>query len=94
MDKEESAQIAKLILDELRRETYQELRRFTLEHPDARAVVGPSGKRYQAEVAAFWDDRPNGNLRVSVSIDDFGWRAFMPLSWGFIMAPDGSLAGE
>jgi len=94
MDKEEAAQIAKVILDELRRETYQELQRFTLEHPDTREVVGPSAKRYQVEVASFWDDRPNGNLRVSVAIDDFGWRAFMPLSWDFIMAPDGSFVGE
>jgi len=94
VDKEESAQIAKSILDELRRETYQELQRFTLEHPDTREVVGPSGKRYQVEVASFWDDRPNGNLRVSVAIDDFGWRAFMPLCRDFIMAPDGSMVGE
>lgn len=94
MDKDEPAQIAKSILDELRQQTYQELQRFTLEHPDTREVVGPSGKKYQVEVASFWDDGPNGNLRVSVSIDDFGWRAFMPLSWAFIIAPDGSLLGE
>ena len=60
MDKDESAQIAKSILDELRQQTYQELQRFTLEHPDTREVVGPSGKKYQVEVASFWDDRPNG----------------------------------
>jgi hypothetical protein len=94
MDKEEAAQIAKSILYELRRETYQELQRFTLEHPDTREVVGPSAKRYQVEVVSFWDDHPNGNLRVSVAIDDSGWRALMPLSWDFIMAPDGSFVGE
>jgi hypothetical protein len=94
MDKEEAGQIAKSMLDELRRETYQELQRFTLERPDVREVVGPSGKRYQVEVASLWDDRPNGNLRVIVAIDDFGWRAIMPLSWDFTMSPDGSFVGE
>jgi len=94
MDKEEARQLAESILEELRHESYQELQRFTLEHPDTREVIGPSGKRYQVEVASLWDDRPNGNLRVMVAIDDFRWRAFMPLSWAFIMTPDGSFVGE
>ena len=37
---------------------------------------GPSGATYQVEVQLFWDDQPNGELRVMGSIDDGGWRAF------------------
>jgi len=94
MDRDEAGQIAKSILDVLRGETYQELQRFTLEDPDHREVVGRSGTRYQIEVASFWDDRPNGNLRVIVAVDDFGWRAFKPLSWSFIMTSEGGFVGE
>jgi hypothetical protein len=47
------------------------------------------------EVLALWDEgRPGGNLRVMVSIDDGGWRAFKPLTEDFIIAPDGSFVGE
>ena len=57
-------------------------------------VVGPSGSQYQVEITGFWDDRKAGNLRVIVTIDDGGWRAFMPLTTGFIVGPDGSFVGE
>ena len=57
-------------------------------------VVGPSGTVYQLEVTAFWDDKKARNLRVIVTIDDGGWRAFVPLTTDFIMGPDGSFVGE
>src|SRR5438874_858878 len=48
----------------------------------------------RVEVEALWDDRPDGNVRVMGSIDDGGWRAFVPLTESFVMACDGSLVGE
>jgi hypothetical protein len=39
-------------------------------------------------------DGVGDNLRVMVSMDDGGWRAFLPLTDGFIIRPDGSFAGE
>lgn len=42
------------------------------------------------EVQAFWDDEPDGAIRVMASIDDGGWRAFVPLTEDFILAPDGT----
>ena len=38
--------------------------------------------------------RPGGNVRVIGSIDDGGWRAFVPLSDSFIKAADGRFVGE
>ena len=53
-----------------------------------------SGTRYQGEVQVFWDDKPEGAIRVMASIDDGGWRAFVPLTDDFILAPDGTFIGE
>ena len=53
-----------------------------------------SGTRYQGEVQVLWDDKPDGAIRVMASIDDGGWRAFVPLTADFILAPDGTFIGE
>jgi hypothetical protein len=57
-------------------------------------VTGESGTQYQVEVEAFWDDRPEGAIRVIASIDDGGWRSFVPLTADFARAPDGTFVGE
>jgi hypothetical protein len=57
-------------------------------------VTGESGTWYQGEVQVLWDDKPDGAIRVIASIDDGGWRAFVPLTADFILAPDGSFVGE
>ena len=50
----------------------------------------------QFEVEVFWDDEPEGNLRVIVSADDGKeWRALRPMRTDdFIKGPDGSFVGE
>lgn len=65
-----------------------------MKEPFAFEIEATSGARYQVEIEVFWDDKPEGNVRVIGSIDDGGWRAFAPLSDSFIMAPDGSFVGE
>jgi hypothetical protein len=57
-------------------------------------VTGEDGKQYQPEVQIFWDSKKGGGVRVIVSGDDGGWRAFRPLTHIFVMAPDGSFVGE
>ena len=57
-------------------------------------VDGSSGRWYQIETSVFWDGAKDRDLRVIVSIDDGGWRAFAPMTDDFIMAPDGSFVGE
>jgi hypothetical protein len=53
-----------------------------------------SGTHYEGEVQVFWDDKPDGAIRVMASIDDGGWRAFVPLTGDFVLAPDGTFIIE
>lgn len=79
-------------IDALRGLSYDELLPFRT--PRVENLETLSGDRYQLEVEAFWDDKPKRTLRVTVSIDDGGWRSFFPLSDDFIIAPDGTFVGE
>jgi hypothetical protein len=92
VNKAEARQLLAAKIAELRRHSYSDLLRFM--EPEGLEVAGPSGATYQLEVEAFWDDEPQRNLRVLASIDDGGWRAFIPLTDDFIIAPDGSFVGE
>jgi hypothetical protein len=77
----------------LRRVSYQELvSRIGSATTDE---VARDGERFwQLEVQVFWDDEPNGNVRVMVSIDDGGLRAFVPMTSDFIKSPSGEFVGE
>jgi hypothetical protein len=57
-------------------------------------VTAPDGTPCCVEISAVWDGRPGGDIRVIASIDDGGWRAFLPVTESFIIAPDGSFVGE
>jgi hypothetical protein len=94
MDRAEAFSVAEAELKELRRTTYSQLVERLLDKQESVERVGASGARYAVEIQAFWDDKPNGNLRVSTAVDDGGWRAFVPLVVDFIRAPDGSFVGE
>lgn len=81
-------------VEQLRRATYDELVGRLLDKTETYERRGGSGTHYQVELQAFWDDRPDKNLRVTASVDDGSARAFRPLSADFIRAPDGSFVGE
>ena len=49
---------------------------------------GPSGSNYQIEIQVVWDSDEHGDVRVMGSIDDGGWRAFVPLCADFIKGRD------
>ena len=57
-------------------------------------VARDSERSWQLEVQVLWDDEPEGNIRVIVSIDDGGLRAFVPMSESFVKAPSGEFIGE
>lgn len=76
-----------------RAKSYEDLLTL-LGHQDCYDVEGPSGVRYQLEIQAFWDDKPNDVLRVRAAIDDRGIRAFYPMMEDFLIAPDGRFVGE
>jgi len=93
MDRKEAEPILAGEVNRLRGLPYSQLTELKgeSEHLD---IDGPSGKSYQVEIQAFWDDKKEQNLRVMVSIDDGGLRAIVPLTSSFIIAPDGSFVGE
>ena len=94
MDKHEAALVAEAKLDELRRRSYDALVSDYLGRPENQELTAGSGAEYQLEVEGFWDDRRKQHLRVVVAVDDGGWRAFVPLTRSFIIAPDGVFVGE
>ena len=94
MNKEEARQIIQAELESYRAKPYSELIQMIDAESVTGELIGPSGKRYQIEIQAFWDDKPNGNIRVSGAIDDEGWRAFVPLTDSFIKSPSNEFIGE
>jgi hypothetical protein len=93
MDKVEALAILEKQLEHYRGLRYGELLRL-LDESQYLEVTSRSGTCYQVEICAFWDDKTCVHLRVVGTIDDGGWRAFVPLSSDFIVAPDGSFVGE
>jgi hypothetical protein len=94
MNKAEAREVALARVAELRRLDWSELRDRYLRRPETLEVRAPSGTTYQVETEALWDGGREGDLRVFVTVDDGGWRAFMPLGESFILARDGSFVGE
>jgi hypothetical protein len=93
VDKQEARTILDEHLESWRTKHYEELVDWIGETSVA-GVEGASGTAYQIEVQVYWDGAEGGPVRVMGGIDDGGWRAFVPLTGGFIMAPDGSFVGE
>lgn len=99
MDKAEAQIVLLRELSRYRNCSYEELRSLVNQSEDSwysetflRSV--PPRTEYQVQIAVFFDDKENRNLRVRGAIDDGGWRALLPLCDDFIMAPDGSFIGE
>jgi hypothetical protein len=88
MDREEAQTLLKTKLDEYRNLSYDQLvaRVGDEEFPE---VTGPSGTQYQIEIQIVWDDKKGGAVRVLGSIDDGGWRAFLPLCDSLLVTPMG-----
>ena len=93
MDKEEARTILARELEIYRQRSYTDLL-YLVETQDTAEIKASSGVIYQLEFQAMWDDKRGGNLRVMGTIDDGGFRAFVPLTDDFILAPDGSFVGE
>lgn len=94
MDRREAETILAAELAQLRTESYGALVQRLLDKQETPERIGASGTRYQLELQAFWDGEPHADLRVIGSIDDGGWRAFVPLTDSFIRSPDGGFVGE
>jgi hypothetical protein len=94
MDKKEAKQIIRAELEAFRAKPYSELAQMIDAQPSKVERTGTSGKWYQIEIQVFWDDKPDGNIRVLGSIDDGGWTALSPLCDDFIKSPSNEFVGE
>jgi len=92
MDNAEAKSILAEKISELKKRSYSDLCRL-VKDVCASKIMGKSGAEYQCEIQAFWDDNKKENLRVTVAIDDGGWRAFFPMTSDFIIAPNGKFVG-
>ena len=93
MDKAEALAILERQLGLYRCLPFRELLRL-IDESEALEVFVPGGTTYQIEIFALWDDESRVHLRVIGTIDDGGWRAFVPLTSDFITVPNGSFVGE
>ena len=94
MNKDEAKKIIAQELEAYRAKHYSELIKMIDTEPITYELTTPSGTWYQIEIQAFWDDKPNSDVRVMGWIDDGGWRAFSPISSDFIKSPDDKFVGE
>lgn len=89
----EAAAILDDQIRQLRRLAHDELVRYL--DPAAFERPAASGRMYQVEVSALWDDPKRRHLRVIVAVDDgTGVRLSDHLRDNFIIAPDDSFIGE
>jgi hypothetical protein len=93
MNKAEALRVLNAQLQAWRERTWTDLRE-EIGRSQRYEVSVESGTVYQGEVRVFWDDQPDGSIRVMGSIDDGGWRAFVPVTADFILAPDGTFVDE
>jgi hypothetical protein len=94
MNNQEASELLERELALFRTRSYADLAKYIPATSFEFERSGPSGARYQVEIQFVWDGRPGGNVLVMGSIDDGGWRAFVPLCRSFIKAADGSFVGE
>ena len=93
MNKIEALSVLQGQLERWRERSWSQLRK-EVSQSHRFEVNAESGTWYQGQVQVFWDDKPDGAIRVMASIDDGGLRAFVPLTDDFILAPDGTFIGE
>jgi len=70
---------------------YDELAHL-ISQTEVKNVKSDSGVDYQIEINVLWDSAPDKDLCIIGSIDDGGWRAFVPLTESLIVKPDGTLS--
>jgi hypothetical protein len=89
-DKDEALSILNRELSACETWSREELVR-QLGHAQVKHVIGPSGTRYNVEREIHWDEKENGNLRITISVDDGGLRTFLPVTRSILVSPRGKI---
>ncbi len=67
---------------------------YWLHHVSAEPIIidgsAPDGTKYCIKIVASMDGKPDGNIRVIISLHDVSPQGFVPVTCSFIIAPDGS----
>ena len=93
-DRREAVALLEAELHLFREKSWSDLRSQIDAEPFTKEIDLASNKWYQIEINVLWDDKPDGNIRVVGSIDDGGFRSFLPQSSDFIMGENDRLIGE
>ena len=93
MDNNEAGQLLEVQLEEWRRRSYAELSR-EVGRWCRFETTGHSGERYEGVIQVFWLYATEGPVKVVGSIDDGGWRTFVPLIKDFTVMPHGAVPSE
>ena len=93
MDKVAAQKVLKEWVTKLRAVSYKELA-SRVDSVTTDEVVRDSERSWQIEVEVQWDDEPDGNVRVTVAVDDGGLRDFVPLTETFVKTPAGAFVVE
>ena len=93
MDKMEARRILSERLARYRPLSYKELV-GRIGNVDRENIPRTGIEPWQLVFEFFWDNPPNGDIRVMGSIDDGGFRTFVPMTDSFIKAPSGEFVDE
>jgi hypothetical protein len=88
MDNDEAIRVLEFELDHFRLKADDDVVARIGGEPVTYEKPGGSGATYQLEFEFFWDDEPNGAARVMGSVDDGGWRSFLPVTRSIIKTVD------
>lgn len=90
MDSEAAKEILESVALELLARHRDELLKLAA-FPETRHVKNAAGQEFNVEATALWDDIEGQTLRVMISVDDGGIRAFLPMSKSFLVTPSGEI---
>lgn len=93
MNNKEAKQILKKELEGYRDKPYAELIKM-IHQPTCYDVTTENETRYQIEIQSIWDGPAGGDVRVMGSVDDGGWRSFVPLTLDFIKTQDNKIIDD
>jgi len=93
MNHEEALGALDLEVARLRGQTHMQLAAY-IDKPQHAEHIAASGRWYQVEIGAAWDDQPGQVLRLFFSVDDGGLRSYFPLTRCGLIPPGGCFDGE
>lgn len=93
MDKKEAKVVISKKLKQLESLSYREFVNWiACRKVEVYEEVGDSGVKYQIEIEAMWDDKPEGAIRVMAGIDDGALlSALKPITLDFLITKDGAI---